>query len=332
VVVLCTPFFALLTAKGRQATGCSPRRSIWRAALLALAVLLGYLLVMGPWFLRNIALIGAPLSPAGAKTLWLRTYDDLFCYGCELTPESYLGWGWPNILRSKLWALGVNLQRFLAEDCLIFLLPLVLVGFYRLRRKPALMLGVVYLVLGFMVHTFAFTFPGPRGGFFHASGAALPFLFAAGAEGLEAAVGWIGRRRGWNRRQPRGVFSVAAVVMAAGLSVYAAVGKLPEWRQADVAYEELGQWLADHDVCGKATVIANPPAFWYYIGSPAVVVPNGGMAQLLAVADRYDAGCVALDTNHPVGLAALYEGTAGYESLRLIEFPGNALRVYWVRP
>jgi 4-amino-4-deoxy-L-arabinose transferase-like glycosyltransferase len=267
---------------------------------------LGYLLVMAPWFARNLTVIGAPLSPAGPRTLWLRTYDDLFCYRCDVSLRSYLAWGCADILRSKLWAMRVNFERFLAEDCLVFLLPFVLMGLSRLRRRPPFILSTLYLVLIYLAHTLAFTFPGPRGGFFHASAPTLPFLVAAGVEGVEAAVGWAARRRRWDLRQAQLVFGVATVVLAALLSVYATVQKLPAWRRVDTVYEEIGQWLAQGNMVGEAVMVANPAAFWYYTGHPAVVVPNGGAEAVLAVADRYGVRHVLLDRNRPAPLAGLY--------------------------
>jgi len=269
-------------------------------------IVLGYLLVMIPWFARNLTLIGAPLSPAGTRTLWLRTYDDLFCYRCDVSLRSYLAWGWADIVRSKLWAVGVNFERFLAEDCLVFLLPFVLTGLSRLRRRPPFILSGIYLVLIYLAHTLAFTFPGPRGGFFHASAVVLPFLFTAGVEGLEATVGWAARQRCWNLRQAQLVFGVATVVLAASLGVYAAAQKLPTWRRTDSVYEKIGQWLTQGDVAGETVMVANPAAFWYYTGYPAVVVPNGGVEAVLAVADRYGVRYVLLDRNRPAPLAGLY--------------------------
>jgi hypothetical protein len=279
-------------------------------------VILGYLLVMGPWFLRNMALIGAPLSPAGAKTLWLRTYDDLFCYGCDLSLRSYLAWGWAEILRSKLWAAGVNLERFLAEDCLVFLLPFVVTGLHRLRRRPHFVLTSIYLLLTYSLHSLAFTFPGPRGGFFHASVALLPFLFTAGAEGLDAAVGWAARRRRWNPRQARAVFATAVVVGSVILSAYVMVEKLPAWRDAGAVYREIGAWLNARGVPDKSIVmVGNPPGFYYHTGVPAVVVPNGDVETLLEVCGRYEVNYLVLDSNRPVPLVALYEGRVAHHRL-----------------
>jgi hypothetical protein len=267
-----------------------------------LFVTLGYLLVMGPWFIRNLSVVGAPLSPSSSKALWLTEYDDLYCYGCDLSLQSYLAWGWGNIL-SAMW---VNLQRFLAENCLVFLLPLILVGFYRLRRRLPFVLSFLYLLLVYLAHSLAFSYPGPRGGFFHVSSSVLPFLFAAAMEGLEAAVSWVGRRRRWKVPQATTVFTVAAVIAAVGLSLYVAAGKVTAWRGVDETYIEIGQWLDIHQVpADELVVVGNPPGFWYHTHRPAIVVPNAPLDTLLEVCDRYGAAYVVLGPNDPIRLVEM---------------------------
>jgi hypothetical protein len=276
-------------------------------------LIVGYLLVMLPWFVRNLALIGASLSPAGAKTLWLRAYD----------------WGWLDILRSKLWAVGVNLGRFLAEDCLVFLLPFVLIGLYRLRRRPPFTFSLIYISLTCCAHSLAFTFPGPRGGFFHASAAALPFLYVAGVEGLDAAMGWAARRRRWNLRQARVVFSTAMVVAAVALSAYAVAQKLPAWSRSDEVYLEVGAWLARQGAEDAKVMVANPPAFWYHTGHPAVVVPDDDVETLLDVCERYGVDYLVLDANRPASLSALYEDRALSRQLALAATFEDGLVALW---
>jgi len=84
VLLLPVVAFAPLASVRSRNTQHALRAVIGRWSL----IILGYLLVMGPWFIRNLNVIGTPLSPAGMKTLWLTTYDDLFCYGCDLSSRS----------------------------------------------------------------------------------------------------------------------------------------------------------------------------------------------------------------------------------------------------
>jgi hypothetical protein len=291
-------------------------------------VILGYLLPMTPWFIRNLSVVGAPLSPTSSKVLWLTEYDDLYCYGCDLSPQSYLAWGWGNILSNKLSAMNVNLQRFLAENCLVFLLPFVFVGLYRLRRGLPFVLSSIYLLLVYWAHSLAFSYPGPRGGFFHASSSVLPFLFAAAIEGLEATVKWLGQRRRWNVPQATTVFTVAAVGAAIVLSVYVAAGKVAAWQGVDEAYIEIGRWLDTRQVAPDVlVVVGNPPGFWYHTHRPAIVVPNASPATLLEVCDRYDAAYVVLGPNDPVQLTDVYR--VGGEGLEMVaSFSGGRVHLY----
>jgi hypothetical protein len=291
-------------------------------------VALGYLLVMTPWFIRNLSVVGAPLPPSGSQVLWLTEYDDLYCYECDLSLRSYLAWGWDNILFSKLSAMHVNLQRFLAENCLVFLLPFAFMGFYRLRRRRPFVLSCVYLFLVYLVHSLVFSFPGPRGGFFHAGSLLLPFLFAASIEGLKAAVRWLGRRRRWNVPQATTVFTVAAVTAAVALSVYVAAGKVSAWRGVDETYVEIGRWLDARRVPVDArVVVGNPPAFWYHTHRPAIAVPNVSLDTLLEVCDRYGAAYVVLGPNDPIRLTD--EPGVGGGGLELVaSFRGGRVRLY----
>ena len=294
-------------------------------------VILGYLLVMAPWFIRNLSVIGAPLSPAGAKTLWLTNYDDLFCYRCDLSLHNYLAWDWGSILRSKLFALWVNFQRFLVEDCLIFLFPFILVGLYRLRRRLPFTLALIYLFLIYLAHSLAFTFPGPRGGFFHASAAALPFLLIAAIEGLDAALGWAARWRRWNLRQAQMVFTTAAVIAAMALSAYAAAEKNPRWRGPGATYREIDHWLDESKISEDTIImVGDPPSFWYHSGRYAVVVPNEDVATLREVVERHRVEYILLDRDHPVPLTALYNGEEEVAWLRAVASWGDEV-LYAVR-
>jgi len=296
------------------------RRKTWSLVIGNWSLLiLGYLFVMAPWFLRNLNVIGAPLSPAGTKTLWLTDYDDIFCYNCDLSLRSYLAWGWPNILQSKLFALWTNLQRLLAEDFMVFLLPFSIIGLYRLRRRISFALSLVYLFLIYSTHSLAFTFPGWRGGLFHSSGVLLPFLHAAAVVGLDASVRWAARRRrGWNLRQAQAVFTAGIVVLAIMLSLYGLLSKLPAWNNSEQIYHTIGDWLTAREVPDDTVIMArNPPGFWYHTARPAVVVPNEGVDGLLKAAQRYHVEYLLLDQNCPSPLRSLYAGEE--QDARLVE-------------
>jgi hypothetical protein len=307
---------------GRRAQGPMLRgQSIIRLTLL----LVGYLLVMAPWFYRNWQVVGVILPMTGAKTIFLRDYDDFFSYGQDLSLQSYLAWGlWP-ILRSKLWAAWVNTLTVIGVFCLVFLAPFTAIGLWRMRHHALLRLATLYGVLLWVIMTFIFTFPGPRGGLFHSGTVLLPFVYTASLAGLEGAVVWVAeRRRGWDP-------AVAGQVFAWGLPLLALLssgiiynqrvlrGSLtdPAWNHADRAYTDIAEWLDTNAPPDTIVMAGNPPSFLYHSGRRSIAVPNADLETTLKVCQRYGVTYLVLDRNSPRPLAAVYHGEVSHPALIL---------------
>jgi hypothetical protein len=272
----------------------------------------GYLLVMGPWFLRNWQVFGVPLAGGGIQTLFLTSYDDMFAYNQALTLQSYLDWGWGEILRSKGEALLLNLLRLWVENLMIVLLPLTAVGLWRLRRVRLLWPFTLYLPLLFLSMTIAFTFPGMRGGLFHSAGALLPFLFAAAGPGLETLLGWAARRlRGWQPNKAWPVFSAGLSGVAVLVTLFALwrAGVLSgDWNERGQEYVEIGAWLASREASEAVVMVGDAPAFTWHTGHQAIAIPNEPLDTIAEVADRYGARYLVLDSTRTRTTDALYSG------------------------
>lgn len=329
---------ALLAALAQGRDQAPARRTRALAAGVALAVA-GYLLVMGPWFMRNWQVIDAPLSGGGTRTLFLTTYDDVFAYDHALTLESYLAWGWSAILKSKAEALLLNLQRLWVENLLIVLLPFTLLGLWRLRRERLLWPFFFYLPVLFLTMTALFTFPGTRGGLFHSGGALLPFFFAAVGPGLEVALRWAARRfRGWYASGAWPVFSAGLAGLSVLLTLFALwrAGALGgEWNARDWGYAEIARWLASEGAADAVVMVGDAPAFTWHTGHAAIAVPSDPLDTVLAVADRYGARYLVLDRTRPRTTDTLYTGEAHHPRLVLRNTMGpeeHPWKLYEVRP
>jgi hypothetical protein len=329
---------ALLAALAHSRDLARARRTRALAAGVAL-VAAGYLLVMGPWFIHNWQVIGAPLSGTGTKTLFLTTYDDVFAYDRPLTLESYFAWGWSAILKSKAEALLLNLQRLWVENLLIVLLPFTSLGLWRLRRERLLWPFFFYLPVLFVAMTALFTFPGTRGGLFHSGGALLPFFFAAVGPGLEVALRWAARRfRNWHARSAWPVFSAGLAGLSVLLTLFALwrAGALGgQWNARDWGYAEIGRWLANEGAAEAVVMVGDAPAFTWHTGHAAIAVPSDPLDTVLAVADRYDARYLVLDRTRPRTTDTLYTGEASHPRLVLRNTVGpeeHPWKLYEVRP
>jgi hypothetical protein len=302
------------------------------AAAAGLALLLGaYLAVMGGWFWRNWRVFGQPLPSAGAQTLFLTTYDDLFAFGRRFDLAGYLAWGGANIIGSKLRAVWLAGQTFVAVNGLIFLVPFLVAAWIRLARSPEMwprLRPVTWYSLAlFATMTLLFTFPGERGGLFHSTAALWPWFMALAAIGIGLAVDWAATRlRHWRPERAKPIFATLFVAVAFLFSLALTASREGGEDEAAI-YRHIGRSLPPSAV----VLVGNPPAFYYHTGRPALSIPNEPIPGLVAVARRYGATHLALSRDHPAPLADLYEGQLAVPELRLVATL-DSFRLYEVTP
>jgi hypothetical protein len=275
----------------------------------------GYLISMGPWILRNLYTFGTLFAPGGTRALWITKYDELFMYPASLlTPSRWWGTGLADILKTRLWAVGQNLQTTLAVQGEIFLLPLILIGLFHWRRDMRVRIGVLAWGLTFTAMTLVFPFQGVRGGFFHSGAALQPLFWAVAPTGLYALVGWVGHLRNWNVVQAQGVFQVGIIglgLFLTGMVTYnRVVGEnfvQPVWNSHNVRYLQLEQVLTTLGASQQDVVLVNnSPGYFAANGQPAISIPDGNVDTLLAVAKRYQGRYLLLEFNQLQGEDDLY--------------------------
>ena len=278
--------------------------------------LAGYLLIMAPWFIRNELTFGSLLAPGGSKMLWLRYYDQIFAYpASQLTFSAWWHSGILAILKARLWALGLNLANVLSVQGEIFLLPLILVGAWHLRKDRRVQLAIFAWGLTLAAMTLAFPFAGSRGGFFHSGAAVQMMCWVLAPIGLERFLEWGGRKRGWVLSQAGPIFRSTLVVLAVLLSATLLYTRLAGGGggQERRAYIRMDTFLVSKGMLANdIVVVANPPGFYLASGNPAIAVPDGDASTLLAAARRYGVRYLILeDGSVPAGLAPVYENPQG---------------------
>ncbi len=271
----------------------------------------GYLLVMGPWLVRNWFAFGAPLVTGPARSLWLSTYDQLFAYPASLLNfQTWLASGWSAILTTRLDALLTNLQSALAVEGAILLAPLMVWGAWRLRGNVVVRIAVLAWVALLGVMSLLFPFSGARGGFFHAAAALQPIAWALAAVGLGYFVEWGEAKRGWKKTQAAHIFSIGILLLLAGLTAFVFNLRVivnSQWDASAESYAELGAELMGLGLPSEAIVMVNnPPGFSLASGHLAIVIPDGDVDVALVAARRYGADALLLEVNHPADLNWLY--------------------------
>ncbi len=293
----------------------------------------GYAVLIAPWLARNLAVFGGLQAPGGLSTLWLIEYNDLFNYPFNLSPERYFEAGWGVILDGKWRAFLGNAATFIGVHNMVFLLPLTIVGLWRRWRDDWLLPAVVYSAALFAAMTFAFTWPGMRGGWFHSSAALLPFVDVAAALGLDSAVRFgVKHRADWRyERASRGfsglLIGLAAMVTAV-LIVVRVIGPSDwsriAWNEQNEAYAEIDDALDLLGVSQHAVVMSNnPPGFYYYTGRGGVPLPKGDEENLIQAAQDFGATYLVIDHNVVPALGNLYRDGPQTDQLTLIDAFGD---------
>ncbi|MCL4869090.1 MAG: hypothetical protein KJ063_08985 [Anaerolineae bacterium] len=292
-------------------------------------IILGYLLLMSPWFSHNLRVSGGILPTTGTQTIFLTDYDDLFAYGRTFDLNHYLAWGISNIVRSKLMGMWQGLQTFITVNGLIFLTPFVLLGGWvrwREGKQGWLRPLLLYTLFLYAAMSLVFTFPGERGGLFHSAAALWPWFMALVPVGIGWGVEWLAQRLPhWQPERAKrlftGLFIGVALVMSLALGLTR--GSVDAAAQL---YPEIAPLLPD----GVAVMVGNAPGFYYHTGYPAYSIPNEPIETMLAAAARYHITYLILDENHPRPLAVLYQNPALHPDLDLIGTM-ETIQIYQIR-
>lgn len=234
------------------ATSSGSLRARLRQGLgLVVPVVVGGLVVVGPWLARNLATYGT-LFGQTIENAFLRTNEQIFAYTQRPTAASFLAQG-PQVM------VGNQIEAVLHNLVSVLLVPAMPVGLLglaavvALRRSPALGRPTALNALlwsgliTFLVTSLVFPVATRWGTFLHASGPLLAGLIVATMLGLDAVVSRTGSRRGWSRPNrwlgpvvalalvvPFGLLQISTVGVQAGSrgdrihAAAAALARLPE--------------------------------------------------------------------------------------------------------
>ena len=313
----------LLLAVGLLGVIWSGQRRLSGGVLLGL----GFLVVMAPWWLRNLSATGSLLNTGSQRLLWMLEYNDLFAFpASQLTFDRWWEAGAAAAAQARIEALATNFQRLIAEVGMIFLAPFMLIGGVRRGSEPLVRLTTVYLTALLIVMTIVFPFIGPRGALFHSMSAVALVLWALAPIGLRAAINWLGTKRHWNQSEAWRVLGASAVVLAAVLTLGLYVNRFASegdpWNAGAQTYMEVASSITANRE--DLVAINNPPGFFAHSQMSAVAIPNGTFETLRGVVDAYAVEWVVLEANHPAGLDSLYTAPESVSWLKLHETLGDA--------
>lgn len=283
-----------------------------------LFVILGYLIVMVPWFLRNYSVFGTPIAPGSNHALWLTSYDQTYSYPAnKLTFDSWLDSGWRAIFISRFDAAKWNLQTAWAVQGGIFLLPFIFAGLWSLRNDLRIRIGVLAWILTFSLMTLIFPFAGSRGGFFHSGAALQPLWWVLVPVGLERIVAWIESKRNWRQGEAFKVFQIGTVficILMSSFIFFERVFSAPGWGGELARYRRVETVIAEFSTSkDDAVLVGNPPGYFIISNRAAIAIPNEELEMVIEAANRYGAKYLILEDNGtPLPLKPVYENPVSF--------------------
>ncbi|MCZ2126425.1 MAG: hypothetical protein LC099_01470 [Anaerolineales bacterium] len=279
--------------------------------------LLGFLVVMGGWYLRNLNVFGAIMPPTNSRALWLTSYEETFIYpASKLTVQTWLASGWAEILKARWWAFSNNLQTVIAAQGHLILFPFIVLGMYFLRKDRRVQLGALAWIALFLVMTFVFPFAGARGSFFHAAAALQPLFFVLAPFGLEKVVAWA-RSKGRFDNKAYVLFRLVMVQVVVMISAWVIWARVVQngWEEGELSYPAVEAFLVQHGARpDERIMVLSAPGYYMMTGRPAFVQPYGDdLNTLLEVAQRYDIHYYAFEAQGKLKpFADLYDNPQNY--------------------
>ncbi len=285
----------------------------------SLIALIGFLLIMSPWYVRNFNVYGTIMAPGGSRVLWLDNYDQTFIYPpTELNMKYFLSLGWKEILSDRLWALKLNLESGFAAHGGIILFPFIIAGIVSYRKDDRVRLASIAWLILLFVMTFIFPFAGARGAFFHAGAALAPMWWTLAPLGLESILSSL-IKRGWGNELGRVVFRGALVMIAMILTVFVVYLRLFSlgWGTdvGDADYPAIEQFLVRSGIESKDIVIVrNAPGYYLETGRSSISIPYGGEQAILKVSQQFGAHYLVLEHEiAPQPTGSLFQSPQGHK-------------------
>jgi hypothetical protein len=298
--------FAVARITIQQNHNDSRKKEILAIGINGLLALLGYLLVMGGWFIRNLVVFHSAMPPGSGYVLWMTSYNQIFSLTPELfTFQAWLSTGLGEAIKVRLLAGWENLGTAFFAQGMIFLSPLIILGGWQSRRKLQVQIAFLGWLSMFLAESLLFPFASVRGGFYHAGAVFQPMWFALSMIGLKGISEWLVRKNRLLIPVAR-LAPVILVLFMISFSILLVKIRVVDsgWNEGETLYLETEQMLQKQGIESNATImVRNPPAYFIMTGRKAIVVPFGDVQTLLSAAQKYDATFVVLEqiqANNPL--------------------------------
>ncbi|MEO8437877.1 MAG: glycosyltransferase family 39 protein [Chloroflexota bacterium] len=257
-----------------------------------------FLLVVGPWWLRQLTVFGSISPTASSGTaLWLTDYRQWNSITADVSFSNFLAQGLGGIVASRLGGLVSAAANFTVFIASLILVPFIVWGAWWRRHSDDVLPWFLYVAIMFLGATLLFPLHVPGGAFIHSAVGMGPYAYILALEGVAALVVAIARRRpAWDPARAIPIFSWTIV----GLVIASAVLFVPVihagWNADRTPRVALAAELDRLGVPATDRLMTiDAGGFKYFTGRGGVVSPDDPIETIRAVADAYDIGWLVLE-------------------------------------
>lgn len=294
-----------------RSAGLRPPAIPLTAAIAAGAL---FVLAVGPWWLRQLAVFGS-ISPstASGKVLFIREMGEWNSITTPATLDHLLGMGPLPLLASRIGGLVSALMIYTTLVAGFVLAPLMVIGGWSRRRSTHFGPFFAYAALLFGFSTLVSAVHVPGGTFIHSAVALAPHSYILALEGIAVAVAWIAARRStWDMPAATRAFTGAALVFALGAAALGAVFVHRVWDASREKFQGVAVALERAGAGPDDRVMSIDAAGTkYWTGHGGVVLVNDPLDTVRDVARAYDVAWLVLDREDSVpAVAPVLDGAA----------------------
>jgi hypothetical protein len=285
--------------------------------LAAIAAFALFMLVMGPWWARQIAIFGSisPTSASGAA-LWIRQISEWNSITVDPTPAYFFSQGWGPIIASRLQGLLDAMGNFAVMISSIVLLPFLVLGIAGRRSSRDFQPWFVYTFVAFAGATFLYPLHVPGGAFIHTAIGLAPHAAILSVEGVLVVAGLVSRRQASSADGGGGstgssllVWGVVALVIGAAVIFTRPV--IAGWDNTRQPRLEVARKLDQLGVPPTDRLLSiDAGGYKYFTGRPGVVTPDDPIEVIESVARAYGTRWLIVERADAArALAPVLEGT-----------------------
>jgi hypothetical protein len=266
-----------------------------------------FLLVMAPWWARQLAVFGS-ISPSSAsgRILWIRSLAEMNSIEGHPTLQSFLGQGVGSLISTRIVGFLQAVISFVILVGGFVLAPPLVIGAWIRRRSADYRPFFVYGAILFAFSGLVSAVHVPNGTFIHSAIALAPMASILALEGVVAAVAWgAARRPGWDVATASRVFVSGIVGLTVLVGLWFSTTTRAAWVQERDIKVTAGLALTAAGAAPTDVVMSlDTGGVKYWTGHPGVVAPADPIATVERVARAYDARWLLVERKDTVAALA----------------------------